>query len=304
LLSAFGDIGGFVHDDLDRSPAAMYEHPMFTTTETIDYAGQRPNVIVRSGRPPDGEAALAYSEDGGHSWQPVAISRPSNQSTRRRRRASPAIIVSADGTAFMVMTDPPMITRDRAKTWTEVKGLPPGARPIADRVDPLRVFAIDFASGKIYTSSDAGVTFVALDTKGLPDNIKPDAPTWSEAPWPLLATIGRKGDLWFVSKSALFHSTDGGAHFEKTGGDLQIDSISFGKAPPGRDFPALFAIGTKDQLKAIWRSDDVGRSWIRINDDAHQYGTRFRCISGDPRLFGRVYVGTDGRGILYADPRF
>jgi xyloglucan-specific exo-beta-1,4-glucanase len=25
-------------------------------------------------------------------------------------------------------------------------------------------------------------------------------------------------------------------------------------------------------------------------------------LSGDPRIFGRVYVATDGRGILYGDP--
>ena len=39
-----------------------------------------------------------------------------------------------------------------------------------------------------------------------------------------------------------------------------------------------------------------------MNDDRHQYGTRFRCLAGDPRIFGRVYVGTDGRGILYGEP--
>jgi photosystem II stability/assembly factor-like uncharacterized protein len=55
-------------------------------------------------------------------------------------------------------------------------------------------------------------------------------------------------------------------------------------------------------LKAIWRSDDDGATWIRVNDDQHQYGLRFRCIAGDPRVFGRVYVGTDGRGILYGEP--
>jgi hypothetical protein len=78
--------------------------------------------------------------------------------------------------------------------------------------------------------------------------------------------------------------------------------LSFGKTPPAKDYPALFAIGTREKLKAIWRSDDAGATWIRINDDQHQWGTRFRCIAGDPRIFGRVYVGTDGRGIRYGDP--
>jgi hypothetical protein len=78
--------------------------------------------------------------------------------------------------------------------------------------------------------------------------------------------------------------------------------LDFGKAPPGRSYPALFAIGTRADLRAVWRSDDAGASWIRVNDAAHEWGRRFRCIAGDPRVFGRVYVGTDGRGILYGEP--
>ena len=83
---------------------------------------------------------------------------------------------------------------------------------------------------------------------------------------------------------------------------LHVDVLSFGKAPPGSDYPALFAIGTKDKFKAIWRSDDAGASWLCINDDQHQWGRRFRCIAGDPRIFARVYVGTDGRGIFHGQP--
>lgn len=55
-------------------------------------------------------------------------------------------------------------------------------------------------------------------------------------------------------------------------------------------------------MRAIWRSDDQGATWLRLNDELHQWGQRFRCLAADPRIFGRVYVGTDGRGILYGEP--
>ena len=37
-----------------------------------------------------------------------------------------------------------------------------------------------------------------------------------------------------------------------------------------------------------------------ISDLSHQYGW-VTVIQGDPRVYGRLYVGTNGRGILYAD---
>jgi len=41
-------------------------------------------------------------------------------------------------------------------------------------------------------------------------------------------------------------------------------------------------------------------SWVRINDDQHQWGAVSPVI-GDPRVFGRVYIGTNGRGIIRGD---
>jgi hypothetical protein len=40
---------------------------------------------------------------------------------------------------------------------------------------------------------------------------------------------------------------------------------------------------------------------VRLNDDQHQFGSTSTAITGDPRTYGRVYVGTNGRGILYRD---
>ncbi|NUS14041.1 MAG: hypothetical protein HOY69_21985 [Streptomyces sp.] len=56
-------------------------------------------------------------------------------------------------------------------------------------------------------------------------------------------------------------------------------------------------------VRGVYRSDDAGRHWTRINDDRHQYGWTGAAITGDPRIHGRVYLGTDGRGVLYGDLR-
>jgi xyloglucan-specific exo-beta-1,4-glucanase len=55
-------------------------------------------------------------------------------------------------------------------------------------------------------------------------------------------------------------------------------------------------------VQGVFRSADEGASWIRINDDQHQYGWIGQTVAGDPRVFGRVYLGTNGRGILRGDP--
>jgi photosystem II stability/assembly factor-like uncharacterized protein len=80
----------------------------------------------------------------------------------------------------------------------------------------------------------------------------------------------------------------------------EADSLGFGKAAPGKKFPALFLAGKVGNLQAIFRSDDAGASWARINDDQHQFGSIGQVI-GDPRIYGRVYFATGGRGVIYGD---
>jgi xyloglucan-specific exo-beta-1,4-glucanase len=284
---------------------------VFDNTNTLDYAALKPNVLVRSGAQHKGaDPTLGYSEDFGRTWSPLVAPRAPGDPILSIDADGPgrdpyrdaAIIVSADGAALMVMTSTPVITRDRGQSWRPVRGLPRFGRPVADRADPLRFYALDFDTRDMLVSTDAGANFSRFATRGLPADIRPDRPTWREDAWPLRATPGRAGELWFVSRSGLYHSRDGGRIFVRIDSPLAVEMLDFGKAAPGREHPALFAVGTRDGLRAIWRSDDVGRSWIRVNDPRHEYGRTFRCIAGDPRVFGRVYVGTDGRGIVYGEP--
>jgi photosystem II stability/assembly factor-like uncharacterized protein len=80
-----------------------------------------------------------------------------------------------------------------------------------------------------------------------------------------------------------------------------ISTLGFGKAARRNGYPALYIAGSANGQQGLFRSDNTGVTWARINDDQHQWGNRFRCIAGDPRIYGRVYVGTDGRGIFYGD---
>jgi hypothetical protein len=50
----------------------------------------------------------------------------------------------------------------------------------------------------------------------------------------------------------------------------------------------------------LFRSLDEGVTWRRINDDNNQFGD-IRSITGDPRVFGRIYVATGTRGLVYGD---
>jgi hypothetical protein len=313
LISGFGDIGGFAHEVLDKTPPSMFTNPVFVNTNTIDVAGMAPNVVVRSGTPArhdkDPPVTLAYSLDNGRTWNPIIApplkgknARGDVESRRFDETGDAPIVTSADGSAFIVMTPVPLITRDRGQTWAPVSGLPLWAHAIADRANASRFYAFDLESKTVLASTDGGMNFAPLATTGLPADVVADWPTRPDTAWPFMATPGKPGDLWLRSRNRLYHSGNGGRSFAEVKTNLGVEALAFGKAARGEDYPALFTIAWSDQLRGVFRSDDAGKSWVRVNDDAHEYGRRFRCIAGDARVFGRVYVGTDGRGIVYGDP--
>ncbi|WP_308206943.1 beta propeller repeat protein [Actinoallomurus rhizosphaericola] len=113
-------------------------------------------------------------------------------------------------------------------------------------------------------------------------------------------------DLWLAggasgSTYGLWHSTDSGATFTKLSNVQEADNVGFGKAATGKTYPALYVIAKVGGVRGVFRSDDSGATWVRINDDAHQWGNIGAAITGDPRVYGRVSVGTNGRGVIYGD---
>jgi xyloglucan-specific exo-beta-1,4-glucanase len=311
LVSGFGDLGGFRHADLTRSPAHVHRTPFLTNTNALDYAGAAPAVLVRSGnthKPVVPDTSLAWSSDGGETWTPLRL--PAAERTprpdgtlARAQTGSAAITVSADGATFLVESDRPLLTRDRGATWLPVAGLPGGARATADKTDRRRFYAVDVERARVLRSDDGAVTFAAVAGQGLPADLSGARAIGREAANPLVAVPGRAGALWLLVAGTLYHSEDAGERWARMDGTIAIDRYGLGKAAPGSGWPALYAIGTVEGTRGVYRSTDGGVRWAQINDAAHRWGLRLRVVSGDPRRFGRVYVGTDGRGIMYGDPK-
>ncbi|MBK3639150.1 cellulose binding domain-containing protein [Streptomyces sp. MBT33] len=287
LLSALGDIGGFRHTDLTKVPSMMFTSPTFTTTTSLDFAETNPNTVVRVGDLDSGPH-IAFSTDDGANW--FAGTDPSGVS------GGGTVAAAADGSRFVWSPAGTGVqyTTGFGSSWQASSGIPSGAVVESDRVDPKTFYG--FKSGKFYVSSDGGATFTASSASGLPSG---DSVRFKALP-------GTKGDVWLAGGASdgaygLWHSTDAGASFTKLPNVEQADTIGFGKAATGASYQTLYTSAEIGGVRGIFRSTDKGATWTRINDDAHQWGWTGAAITGDPRVYGRVYVSTNGRGVVYGD---
>ncbi|WP_406457101.1 1,4-beta-glucanase [Streptomyces sp. NBC_00876] len=306
LLSGLGDIGVMYHDSLTTSPSrGMASNPVFGTATGLALAALNPSYVVRTGWPSGSDSAGAFSDDGGRSWQPFAAQPEIAPS------APGPVAVSADGSVLLwsfIHWDgtkyPAHRSTDGGASWTEVATFPKGGTPVADPLDPRRFYVYDTDTGAVFCSTDDGATFTRGAT-GLPSG---------DVQFKVAAAPGRSGDLWLSAKdNGLFRSTDGGTTFTAVAGCQASHALGFGRAAPVKDrgrpgagYPAVFQTGRVSATSpgvAVLRSDDAGATWVRINDDSHQWGWTGEVITGDPRVHGLAYLGTNGRGIQYAQPQ-
>jgi oligoxyloglucan reducing-end-specific cellobiohydrolase len=191
----------------------------------------------------------------------------------------------------------PYASNDWGKTWTSPRGLTVQTPYIsADRVQPKTFYA--FSGPVWYVSTDGGLSYDAFNATKL------GLPAYTGAV--PVVSVDRAGEIWLaLGTNGVYHTTDFGKHWKRiTPKGTVADVLTVGAAAPGSKQPALFIRGSPGHPEksdyGIYRSDDNGSTWDRVDDNTHRYGG-FNLIQGDPRVYGRVYLGTGGRGLLYAD---
>jgi len=279
LISALQGSGGFAHWRLDRTPISTSMNGQLTDTESLSLAVDCPLLVVRAGRSPSKNGS--YSYDGGVIWREFPAEPPGALAGSIVFNSTAEVIVwSTGGSTWRSF--------DFGKSWAKSAGLSGNVELVADGVTPTRTYALSGA--KLYMSDDTARIFHPIDSIGLPT-----------ARGRMRATEYQVGDLLVPAQTGLFHSVDAGKVFRKLPHFESVESIGFGKPVAGERYPTLFANGKYEGIAGLFRSDDKGLSWTRISDPSSAFEVH-GVVTGDPRIHGRVYLGTKDRGILYGDP--
>jgi xyloglucan-specific exo-beta-1,4-glucanase len=274
-----------------------------------------------------------YSTDSGVNWTAFAAQppfAPSGANVDQGGSGEANIAVTAQGKLVWAPTTAngnvtssgvPYYTTDNGVTWTATNLPPPTKTTVnsayhlaADRQNPNKVYAYDSggadwtgARGQFYYSTDGGKIFTK-STDATLGRLR-----WHQftTTW-LAVNPNAEGDVWLADGDNLYRSTDSGVSWTKLSNMASTPAgynpygsptlfgaqrVALGKPVAGSSYSAaVYLVGTFGGVAGLYRSDNAGSTWTRINDDAHQWGG-IGALAADNTVAGRVYLA--GRGVLY-----
>lgn len=221
-------------------------------------------------------------------------------------------------------SDAVVYTDDEGESWKQSKFLDSDLKPLESTVtvrvygdrtdkDVFYGFATERLSREqmreqrkipkiyLFISLDKGETFVCHDLPELA--IRND--NWHHSEVRL--EPGKTGVIWACAgKDGLWKiiydkNTDKITCEQITKPGDSSKGIGFGKKAENSEYNTLFTSGRFSGTYGFWRSTDYGKSWVLISNGRQHFGDII-SISGDPRVFGRLYIATGSRGLFYGEP--
>ena len=327
LVAGVMDVDGFAFDKgIETYPSRMFVDigSWASATAAIAYEENNPRNMVRlcvQGTLWDKPCLVATSSDGGFTWA-HDTSFPMVASARDGKALAPlAVAMSATDSADIIVgvidtgngSAVWFYKKSGMAGWRRCSGLPTASAPllettpmVADSVAGGTFYA--YVGGMIYRSTDGGADFQPMSAGHV------------GAPGPasffkLVARPGLAGDLWlsedndnpnYLSDSrpsweGLYHSPDGGRTWTKLADVGRAITFSFG-TPSADGLSALYYYGrrTGDSADRVFRSSDLGRTWTNIQHPGQALGDSPWIMEASRQTYGRVFLGTSGRGIYYS----
>jgi hypothetical protein len=338
VIDMVGDLGGFVFTDLNRpceNSFADRNHDRYITCINADYSDFDPACLIvtpRGNWTGQTTGGLILSKDQGQTFTHLplpygitpridallaGISRPNVNSGWVAMGPDCRTIVWSLAEKRSLPLEAVVYSHDGGQTFAKCRFIDSFGQFIvsgyvkifADRVNARLMYG--FSSSRLFfISRDSGKTFRQYP---LPENV-PDfflaAIDTSDA-----SSIGvERGKEGVIYLSLLEHgiwkyvydaASDGvSCHRLTQAGDVCY-KMGLGLLRPDadyiRDAKAIYAAAVIRGEYGFYCSFDDCRTWTRINSGKQMYG-RIHAIAGDARRFGRFYIATGSRGLLYGEP--
>jgi len=293
LIHSIGDYSGFRHMNVSL-PGSRFTPAGGANNPSIDAAELNPNIVVRATSNPANGAM--YSADNAVTWTKMGnyVVTDSVYAGKIAVSAAGNTIVWAPLNKAVRVCD----VSDRA-TWYLCQGIPNNLKPVSDKVFDGKFYATNGTS--LYYCEDGGLTFrsFGLSNYGIP--------TGTGSYGNIRTFPTHEGEVWLpLYERGLYCAKFSNAvpQFTKIPNVITCKSVSFGAPKTGSgQVASIFISGTvkTSSFYGIFRSDDMGATWIQVNDNEHLFGGIGQLI-GDPNIYGRVYMTTGGGlGVIYCD---
>ncbi len=278
-ISVIGDYTGFVHSNIHEF--APIHKPESGTTSGIAYASKNPDIMARVA-----SEGSYYTENGGRTWTAM---------TKKYGK----IGISADGKVLVYVhikenekdleaTGTTYYSTDKGITWNLVTGIS-AEYVIGDPENENYIYAA--GSNTIYVSSDKGKTYTSTSL--------------SNGDFSRICVVPGHEGLIYAPRggNGLSVSTDHGKTFSSVPYVTTCNAVGVGAGQTQGSYVIYIWGKANGCEKGLYRSEDNGQSWQRINDETTQFGGpgNGKFVVGDQNVYGRFYMSTVGLGIVYGE---
>ena len=340
VIDIVGDLGGFAFRDLTKPCKNSFDDEngnRYITCLNADYSEVTPECFITTARgnwTGRTKGGLVMTKNAGETYErlpmPFGLSEKIDELLHRIEQPntnsgwvamSPNCknIVWTVGNRFMVTADTAVVSNDGGQTFQKcviydktgtIVTDDRGFKVFSDRIKNRVFYAFGEAS-QVYISRDGGNTFCE---KVLPEGFpevefhKIDGANKTE----VRGDAGRSGifymalqkhGLWKLCYNA---ETDELKAWRLTKDNETVHCVGLGIRTPGGAYlgedKAVYIAGTIAGEYGFYRSLDDAKSWERINTKKQMFG-HIISMDGDSRTFGRFFLATGSRGLIYGEQK-